>query len=61
MSDQLIVERAALAKKDKGELQAIVSALGGSSTPRDRKVDLIDQILDLAGATAHAHDAASPG
>ena len=54
MSDQLIVEREGLEKKDKGELQAIVSALGGSSNARMRKADLIDQILDLSGASANA-------
>ena len=52
MSDQLIVEREGLEKKDKSELQAIVSALGGSSSARMRKSDLIDQILDLSGASA---------
>ncbi|MFV0523126.1 MAG: transcription termination factor Rho [Acidimicrobiales bacterium] len=52
MSDQLIVERSGLEKKDKSELQTIVTALGGSAPSRARKADLIDQILDLAGATA---------
>ena len=47
MSDQLIVERGGLEKKDKSELQAIVSALGGSASSRARKADLIDQILEL--------------
>ncbi|MFV0258001.1 MAG: transcription termination factor Rho [Acidimicrobiales bacterium] len=50
MSDQLIVERSGLEKKDKSELQTIVNALGGSAPSRARKADLIDQILDLAGA-----------
>jgi transcription termination factor Rho len=50
MSDQLIVERGGLEKKDKSELQAIVSALGGSAPSRARKADLIDQILELSGA-----------
>lgn len=54
MSDQLIVEREGLEKKDKGELQAIVSALGGTSNARMRKSDLIDKILDLSGASAAA-------
>ncbi len=54
MSDQLIVEREGLEKKDKGELQAIVSALGGTSSARMRKSELIDQILDLSGASARA-------
>ena len=52
MSDQLIVEREGLEKKDKSELQTIVSALGGSASSRARKSDLIDQILELSGATS---------
>ncbi len=54
MSDQLVVERQGLEKKDKAELSAIVTALGGTSNARMRKADLIDQILDLSGATARA-------
>ncbi len=54
MSDQLVVEREGLEKKDKSELQAIVSALGGSASSRARKSDLIDQILELSGATARS-------
>ena len=50
MTDQLIVERGGLEKKDKSELQAIVEALGGSAPSRARKADLIDQILELSGA-----------
>ncbi|MEM8923024.1 MAG: transcription termination factor Rho [Actinomycetota bacterium] len=54
MSDQLIVERGGLEKKDKGELQAIVSALGGRASSRSKKADLIDQILQLSGAALPA-------
>ncbi len=61
MSDQLIVEREGLEKKDKGELQAIVSALGGSSSARMRKAELIDQILELSGATTRAAEADPTG
>ncbi len=50
LSDQLIAERSGLAKKDKGELQAIVSALGGKPSGRLRKAELIDQIIELSGA-----------
>ncbi|MDH3678818.1 MAG: transcription termination factor Rho [Acidimicrobiia bacterium] len=57
MSDQLIVERGGLEKKDKSELQAIVSALGGSASSRARKAELIDQILELSGASAQQADA----
>lgn len=49
MSEQGIVGRADLQKKDKGELQAIVAALGGKSASRDRKADLIDKVLELSG------------
>ncbi len=54
MSDQAIVERADLMKKDKGELQTIVEALGGKAASRARKSDLIDQILELSGVVAPA-------
>lgn len=54
MSDQLIVERSGLEKKDKGELQAIVSALGGKASARSKKAELIDQIMELSGATVPA-------
>ncbi len=50
MSDQLVEERQGLEKKDKAELQAIVSALGGTSTARMRKSELVEQILELSGA-----------
>ena len=60
MSDQLVEERQGLEKKDKAELQAIVSALGGTSTARMRKSELVEQILELSGATARASDDASP-
>ncbi len=57
MSDQLIVERSGLEKKDKGELQAIVSALGGKASTRSKKAELIDQIIELSGATLPAEGA----
>jgi transcription termination factor Rho len=61
VSDQLIVEREGLEKKDKGELQAIVSALGGTTNARMRKADLIDKILELSGATSSAGSGDSDG
>ncbi len=54
MSDQLIVERSGLEKKDKAELQAIVSALGGRAPSRSKKAELIDQIMELSGAADQA-------
>ena len=52
MTDQLIVERGGLEKKDKSELQSIVTALGGRPSSRARKADLIDQIMELAQGPA---------
>lgn len=45
-------DRASLEKKDKGELQTIIEALGGKSTARAKKSDLIDKVLELSGAPA---------
>ncbi len=53
MSDQAIVERADLQKKDKSELQTIVEALGGKATSRAKKADLIDQVLELSGVVSN--------
>ncbi len=49
MSEQGTVGRADLQKKDKGELQAIVEALGGKASSRLKKADLVDTILELSG------------
>ncbi|MEM7337296.1 MAG: transcription termination factor Rho [Actinomycetota bacterium] len=54
MSDQVIVERGGLEKKDKSELSAIVSALGGTPSSRARKADLIDQIIELSSESPPA-------
>ena len=65
MSDQFTMQRADLAKKDKGELQTIIAALGGKSSARDKKDALIDQLLQLSGVTTDAEavqqDAAREG
>ncbi len=45
-------DRASLEKKDKGELSTIIEALGGKSTARAKKADLIDKIMELSGAPA---------
>jgi transcription termination factor Rho len=52
LSEQLTLEGVALEKKDKSELQSIVTALGGKPSARARKADLIEQILELSGVTA---------
>ncbi len=43
------LERSKLEQKDRNELSAIVSAMGGKAGSRARKADLVDQILRLAG------------
>jgi transcription termination factor Rho len=43
------LERAALQKKDREQLQAIARAMGGKPSSRSRKDQLIDVIMDLAG------------
>ncbi|NNF52938.1 MAG: transcription termination factor Rho [Acidimicrobiales bacterium] len=58
MSDA-VVGRADLQKKDRGELQTIITALGGKPSSRAKKDDLITMVLDLTG-TADAGSAA-PG
>ncbi len=59
MSDQAIAERVELDKKDKSELQAIVTALGGKASSRLKKADLIDSILELSGVIQSGDDGAS--
>ncbi len=55
MSDQMTVEREGLEKKEKSELQTIITALGGSASSRAKKADLIDQILQLTGRSEPDH------
>ncbi len=47
-----VVGRADLQKKDRSELQTIITALGGSPSSRAKKDDLISMVLDLTGAGA---------
>lgn len=54
MSDNLTVERVDLQKKDKSELQTIVTALGGKPASRATKANLIDAILELSGAVSRS-------
>jgi len=46
------LDRAKLEQKDRGELAAIVEAMGGKATSRTKKADLVDKILELAGVGA---------
>ncbi len=48
------LERSKLEQKDRSELATIVEALGGKAGSRARKADLVNQILELAGAGAPA-------
>ena len=49
-----------LERKDRGELAAIATALGGKPTSRTRKADIIGMILDLAGVTDAGGGAGTP-
>src|SRR5205809_731270 len=44
------LSRSKLEQKDRAELAAIVEAMGGKATSRAKKADLVDLVLDLAGA-----------
>ena len=48
------LERAALERKDRDELQTIAEAMGGKPGSRARKGEIIDLILELAGVTEPA-------
>ena len=48
------LERAALERKDRDELQTIAEAMGGKPGSRARKGEIIDLILELAGVTESA-------
>jgi transcription termination factor Rho len=56
MADQL--ERSMLEAKDRDELMSIAKALGGKPAARAKKATVIDLILELAGVTTVAADAA---
>ncbi|KAA0234147.1 MAG: Transcription termination factor Rho [Acidimicrobiales bacterium] len=43
------LERSALERKDRAELQTIAAAMGGKPGSRARKAEIVDMILDLAG------------
>jgi transcription termination factor Rho len=44
------LSRSKLEQKDRAELAAIVEAMGGKAGSRAKKADLVDQVLELAGA-----------
>ncbi len=43
------LSRSKLQRKDRAQLQIIAKAMGGRPGPKDRKADIVDMILDLAG------------
>src|SRR3954470_19524784 len=45
------LERSALERKDRDELQTIAEAMGGSPGTRARKGEIVDLILELAGVS----------
>jgi transcription termination factor Rho len=55
------LERSALEAKDREELMAIASALGGKPGSRARKAGIIDLILELTGVTPAAAPEPVPG
>lgn len=57
----MTVEREGLEKKEKSELQTIITALGGSASSRAKKADLIDQILQLTGRAEADHPVGPDG
>ncbi|NNE96417.1 MAG: transcription termination factor Rho [Acidimicrobiales bacterium] len=52
--------RADLQKKDRSELQTIITALGGKPSSRAKKDDLINMVLELTGADANGGAASGP-
>src|SRR5213082_3150587 len=44
------LSRSKLEQKDRAELATIVEAMGGKAGSRAKKADLVDQVLQLAGA-----------
>ena len=62
--DSTALERSALERKDRDELQTIAQALGGKPGSRAKKADIVDLILNLtgvSGADAVADAAATDG
>jgi transcription termination factor Rho len=55
------LSRSKLEQKDRAELAAIVEAMGGKATSRAKKADLVDLVLELAGAGPEPAAASSGG
>ena len=53
------LSRSKLEQKDRGELAAIVEAMGGKPGSRAKKAELVDLVLELAAAPAPHRFAAS--
>ncbi len=53
------LERSALERKDRDELQTIATALGGKPGSRAKKAEIVDLILQLAGVTSDDAPAAT--
>jgi len=58
--DSTELERSALERKDRDELQTIAKALGGKPTARTKKADIVDLILQLTGVDGGASQAPAP-
>ncbi len=56
-----VVGRADLQKKDRGELQTIITALGGKPSSRAKKDDLITMVLELTGTIEPSAASSSSG
>src|SRR5260221_10029070 len=54
------LSRSKLEQKDRAELAAIVEAMGGKAGSRAKKADLVDQVLELAGAGANPRPNGKP-
>ncbi len=52
--DSTALERSALERKDRDELQTIAQALGGKPGSRAKKADIVDLILNLTGVSGGA-------
>ena len=54
------LEQSVLESKDKAQLIAIAEALGVKASARSKKSEIIDQILDMTGASRAGAGSAAP-